>query len=662
MLDRATEALSLEDVRTLRASFQGRLAALDPSVLSASMAGEVLREVVAMKRVLEAKELGLAKRVSDTGVVRTRGDARGTKWTARQLGVSAGEAGDKLDLAERLDELPATREALEAGKISLEQAAEIARTSAIDPSSEGELLAAAPRESLAELKRRGQQRRTAAEDDDARRHRLHANRRLSTWVDGEGAGRGSWSLPLESHVELLAAIAPQREHLFKEARRDGRRDAPEAYDADALVEVARDARAWQRRSRRLATRPRAAAAASDEQDRTDPSPATHGVDAGVGAGADAAGAAITESSDRAIAVAGLGDTDGADEPREIGADAAGRTTAEEVVGDRDGVDPTSRAEGSASIDPGADDPRPAPDRLHAALPRTDAGEHPPDARDDASIDDDDHLDRRPIGGDLRLVIRCDHTSLKRGYTEPGEVCEMTGVGPIPVAAIREWLNEDPFVAAVITDATDIRGVTHLGRRATALMRTALDWSNQGCSVLGCPNTRNLQIDHRVDWNETRHTRFDELDWLCAAHHRQKTHDGYRLEPGQGTRRFLSPDEQRAAGLPPPRTHPSVVRHPSASSADPPRPPDRARPTDRPEATDRSRPTDGPDATDPSGGVGPGRGDGVETEIGPEATERTTSEPNRGRGPEPAISSRARPARARPARHAPQQLSLEPPAA
>jgi hypothetical protein len=646
MLDRATERASLEDVRTLRASFQARLAALDPSVLSASMAGEVLREVVAMKRILEAKELGLAKRVSDTGVVRTRGDARGTKWTARQLGVSAGEAGDKLDLADKLDGLPATREALEAGRISLEQAAEIARTSTVDPSSEGELLAAAPRESLAELERRGQRRRSAAEDDHARRQRLHAGRHLRTWVDAEGAGRGSWSLPLESHVEVLAAIEPWRGQLFKAARRDGRREAPEAYDADALVELARDARAWQRRSRRLATRPSARRVVSSGRSSTHQDPAEPGSANPGSANPGGGGLAAAGPTDG-------GGADGADEATDADATAGAHSApdSDELVVS----DPSSASARGGPPDAGADGRPTAPDGRDGEHPDTEDGAHPSDADEDLSIEDE--RDRRPIGGDLRLVIRCDHTALKRGHTEPGEICEMTGVGPIPVAAIREWLDDDPFVAAIITDATDILGVTHLGRRATALMRTALDWTNQGCSVLGCPSTHNLQIDHRVDWNEARHTRFDELDWLCTAHHRQKTHDGYRLEPGHGTRRFLSPDEQRAAGLPPPRTHPPVVRRSSASSASSAAdPPERA---DRPEPPELPHP---PDPPDPLGQIDGAREGAVDHRMGGEGAERAGPEPAHMRPPERVRPPRATPSRTTPTRVAPQQLALDPPAA
>jgi hypothetical protein len=77
--------------------------------------------------------------------------------------------------------------------------------------------------------------------------------------------------------------------------------------------------------------------------------------------------------------------------------------------------------------------------------------------------------------------------------------------------------------------------------------------------------------------EVRHTRFDELDRLCTAHHRQKTHDGKRLESGTGTRRVLSPEEQRELGLPPP----SMRSVPCAS------------------------PANGSDRTDGSAGVGKG---------------------------------------------------------
>jgi hypothetical protein len=72
--------------------------------------------------------------------------------------------------------------------------------------------------------------------------------------------------------------------------------------------------------------------------------------------------------------------------------------------------------------------------------------------------------------------------------------------------------------------------------------------NVGCSVLGCPNTHRLELDHTLDWATTHHTRLAELDWLCPPHHKQKTHDGYTLEPGRGKRPLLPP-AQGALPLP-----------------------------------------------------------------------------------------------------------------
>ena len=131
-------------------------------------------------------------------------------------------------------------------------------------------------------------------------------------------------------------------------------------------------------------------------------------------------------------------------------------------------------------------------------------------------------------------------ALMRGHPIEGEVCEVTGVGPVPVPAVRRWIADDAFVAAILTKGVDVRSVVHLGRQATALQRTALEWLAPECCVRGCPNQARLEIDHERDWARTHHTTLDELDHLCAHHHRMKTRHGHRLEPGTGKRRMLPP--------------------------------------------------------------------------------------------------------------------------
>jgi hypothetical protein len=145
-----------------------------------------------------------------------------------------------------------------------------------------------------------------------------------------------------------------------------------------------------------------------------------------------------------------------------------------------------------------------------------------------------------------VIVRINHAALVRGTCRPGERCEIEGIGPVSVAAVRSMMP-DAFVAAVVTDGVDIRGVAHLGRSVTAIQRTALYARDRECVVPGCHVTTRLEIDHVEEWAATHVTRLDALARLCHYHHFLKTHDGWRLHgpPGQWT--FTPPD----AGTGPP---------------------------------------------------------------------------------------------------------------
>ena len=72
-----------------------------------------------------------------------------------------------------------------------------------------------------------------------------------------------------------------------------------------------------------------------------------------------------------------------------------------------------------------------------------------------------------------MHIRVDMDALKRGRTENGEVCEIAGVGPIPVATATEYLGE-AFLKLLVIDGTDIRTIAHMGRAIPAKLLTALE--------------------------------------------------------------------------------------------------------------------------------------------------------------------------------------------
>jgi hypothetical protein len=127
-----------------------------------------------------------------------------------------------------------------------------------------------------------------------------------------------------------------------------------------------------------------------------------------------------------------------------------------------------------------------------------------------------------------INIRVDIDALKRGHTEHGEVCEIAGVGPIPVASATEYLGE-AFLKLLILDGVDIKTVAHLGRHIPAPLRTAIEERDRVCQVPTCDMSVGLEIDHIKPFAEGGAASFENLVRLCKRHHLQKTHDGYRLK-------------------------------------------------------------------------------------------------------------------------------------
>jgi len=133
-----------------------------------------------------------------------------------------------------------------------------------------------------------------------------------------------------------------------------------------------------------------------------------------------------------------------------------------------------------------------------------------------------------------MNIRVDIDALKRGRTENGEVCEIAGVGPIPVATATAYLGE-AFLKLLVIDGTDITTIAHMGRALPAKLRTAVEERDRVCQVPTCDVTLGLEIDHIVPFAEGGPTTFENLVRLCKRHHLQKTHDGYRLKRIKGAR-------------------------------------------------------------------------------------------------------------------------------
>lgn len=142
-------------------------------------------------------------------------------------------------------------------------------------------------------------------------------------------------------------------------------------------------------------------------------------------------------------------------------------------------------------------------------------------------------------------MRVDLPALLRGWVAEGETCDIAGIGPVAVSAVRAMMETgDPFLAAVVTKGVDVVSVAHLGRRPNASQQTALDWLAPTCRVLGCDVAARLEYDHRHDWADTHITLLEWIDRLCEGHHDKKTYDGWALVAGTGKRPMVPPDDPR----------------------------------------------------------------------------------------------------------------------
>ena len=140
-----------------------------------------------------------------------------------------------------------------------------------------------------------------------------------------------------------------------------------------------------------------------------------------------------------------------------------------------------------------------------------------------------------------VVIRVDAESLRRGWTESGECCFIKGVGPVPVAAVRELLP-DAWIKIVVKDGVDVLNVCHVGRTVTAHMETALEERDPVCVVPGCDITHGLERHHLFEgFAVSGTTSLAELARVCRRHHDMITYDGFVLAGHPGAWVFQGPE-------------------------------------------------------------------------------------------------------------------------
>jgi hypothetical protein len=153
----------------------------------------------------------------------------------------------------------------------------------------------------------------------------------------------------------------------------------------------------------------------------------------------------------------------------------------------------------------------------------------------------------PVGRIQVGRIQVGLQSLLAGETVPGEVCEIPGVGPVPVAHAREVLSHG-LLELVISDGVDVQTVVSTTRYVPKALKIAIDVRDQGrCKIRDCDHTRAIERHHTLGFAEHRITRYGVLGGVCPNHHDLITHRGYEvIENADGTWSLRAPPHTSAA--------------------------------------------------------------------------------------------------------------------
>jgi hypothetical protein len=174
----------------------------------------------------------------------------------------------------------------------------------------------------------------------------------------------------------------------------------------------------------------------------------------------------------------------------------------------------------------------------------------PESRDAYLFDALIKLARGTLGGTATATdcpvgrVRVDLQSLLEGKTQPGEVCEIPGVGPVPVEHARKVLSHG-LLELVISDGVDVQTVVSTTRHVPKALKIAIEERDQTCNVEGCDRTDHLERHHVEEYAQNHLTTYEILGRLCPLHHDLVTYEGYTVERNSdGSWTLRPPDEQR----------------------------------------------------------------------------------------------------------------------
>ena len=225
---------TLSELRVAVAALAQRF---DPALVPPAQLAQVVGDAGAIEKMMATIASLAAARLARCGPAATA-PRQAARELAQASGTSLLEAARALEAAGQLEAQPEVAAAARAGPLSRPQLGLVAGAVAVNRAAAPELLALAQSGSLGELAEGAARARAAQVDLEARRQAVHRARGLRSYTDAGGTGHLHAQGRPEDVALVMAAIGPRGRASLRPARKEGRRERPEAYAFDGLVALA----------------------------------------------------------------------------------------------------------------------------------------------------------------------------------------------------------------------------------------------------------------------------------------------------------------------------------------------------------------------------------------------------------------------------------------
>jgi hypothetical protein len=223
-----------EAITALASSWRDALTGLDTVALPDTDVRWLVEQLAGIEKLTAAARVRLA------AVLQTRGDRQTAEWLGRTTGSSTAKARSELEARREIDECPATAAAVDTGRLSMAQGAEIAKAQPASASEEADLVAFAANHTMAGLREEVRRRRLAAIDAEELHRAQHAAMELRHWTNDIGNTVLHAELAPEIGTPIVTRLKRATDRVFRAAYKAGRRDSNEKYAAEAFVQMLND--------------------------------------------------------------------------------------------------------------------------------------------------------------------------------------------------------------------------------------------------------------------------------------------------------------------------------------------------------------------------------------------------------------------------------------